>query len=174
MKRVTRYVILGCAFFAATAAFTQGNAQPNSRPGMQPSRISSPQQDCPVRFTKVSLRNQAHIMLIRPNGAPGGDLAFQYQNQSGKTIQSMIVRVSLKVKRNVYALDTTDIQLEMMLTGKGLEETLPLDAREYVYAVHGLTLERVSYADGSIWTASAQNTCRYEGAAGAEEIGKLQ
>ena len=190
MKRLA----FACLFFAATSVLAQNSSQPSLTPppasdhsltSQQKALIEASAQDfakkfsveqspCPVRFTDVSLKTKGHMMLVHPENSPDGDLAFQYENQSGKTIQSIAVRVALKVKQNVYALDTTDLTIDMALTGKGLEETLPLNIRGQVYAVNHVTLERVSYTDGTTWAASAGNTCRYEKQRGAEEIGKLQ
>jgi hypothetical protein len=174
-----KHVTLACAFLIATSCFAQNNAPQSPKPDL-PLRIlpgvtlSAGQEGCPVKFTNIDLKTKGSIMLVHSDNASDGDLAFQYQNQSGKTIQSIAVNVGLKIKENVYALDTTDFNLSMVLTGKGVEETLPLNIHGYVYGVRHVTLERVSYTDGSNWMASAQNSCKYEKIGTSEKIIELQ
>jgi hypothetical protein len=82
--------------------------------------------------------------------------------------------VNLKIKLNVYDLDATDFALDMILTGQGLQETLPLNIHGYAYGVSGLTLERVAYSDGTNWTARTDNTCRFDKQGSMERTVKLQ
>jgi hypothetical protein len=178
MKSVT----LVCLFLAVASSFAQNELPKKSMPGLPATAqieqfaTDAPQDQngCPVRFTDISLKSKGRLMLVQSGDSSDGDLSFQYQNRSGKTIQSIAVSVELKFKQNVYALDTTDYRLDMTLTGKGLEETLPININGHVYGVRHVTLERVSYADGSNWTASAQNVCRFESPGTPEKIVTLQ
>jgi hypothetical protein len=168
-----KLTILACTFLLAASAFAQDKPQQNSASKAPQSALALlSQQGCPVRFTDVSLLGSGHIMLTRQDASSSGDLSFQYQNESGKTIQSLAVRVTLKLKHDVYALDATDFTLDMTLTGQGLQETLPLNVSGYVYGLNHVTLERVSYSDGTAWSAADENSCRYEKSGTTQEIAK--
>jgi hypothetical protein len=177
-----KLITLSSLLLIATSAFAQKDEPQQFKPSLPVvPRIeqftlaaSADQSNCPVRFTDIALKTKGRMMLVRSGDAPDGNLALQYQNHSGKTIQSIAINVDLKLKQDMYALDTTSYRLDMVLTGKGLEETLPLNVRGYVYGVNHVTLERVSYTDGTIWSASTQNVCRFENPASSEKIVKLQ
>jgi len=69
-------------------------------PGTNPDNMNL-QIGCPVAFTKVALQRDAHYMPVKQNPASDSSLAFKYKNQSGKLIQSIEIRVELKVKKSV-------------------------------------------------------------------------
>jgi hypothetical protein len=166
-----KLVTLALAILFPAIAFAQSNlkAAPTSDLSVTPRPTS--QAGCPVAFTDVALETKAHLMPVRQDATPDGNLRFQYKNQSGKEIQSISVRAELKVKKSVYDLDATTITLQMTLTGKSAE-TMPLALR--AYGLSRITLEQVSFTDGTIWNASTKNTCSYERMNGSEQIGKLQ
>jgi len=167
-----RLVTLAVAFLSIAPAFAQSNLKPAPTTDLSITPGSTSQAGCPVAFTDVSLETKAHFMPVRQDFAPDGNLRFQYKNQSGKEIQSISVRAELKVKKSVYDLDATTITLNMTLTGKSAEETMPLALR--AYGLSRITLEQVSFTDGTIWNANTKNACSYEHMNGSEQIGKLQ
>lgn len=177
MKRI----ILACLFVTTAFAFAQNNSQKNAAPvpgeafkyvppGM-PSEFN-PQAGCPVVFTDVALKTNAHFMLVQRGGSPDRSVAFQYKNESGKLIASISVRAALKVKKSVYDLDTTTVPLNMTLSGTGAEEILPLTM--LAYGLDRVTLKQVSYIDGTVWTADTKRACSYQSPSSSLLIGKLQ
>jgi hypothetical protein len=167
-----KLVTLALAVLSTATAFAQSNV--NTVPGIDVTIVpgATSQAGCPVAFTDVALDTKAHFMPVRQDTAPAGSLKFQYKNQSGKEIQSISVRVELKVKKSVYDLDATTVTLNMTLTGKGADETLPLTLR--TYGLSRVTLEQVSFTDGTIWNASEKNTCSYNRMNSSELIEKPQ
>jgi hypothetical protein len=177
---------LACPLLAATFAMAQTHPQPAPSPassdqmakGMAAAqdfakRIPPGQPECPVVFTKISFQRAAYylpVMQYHP-GSSSGDLDFQYKNQSSKTILSISVSVELTAKRSLYDLDAIPVTIDMVLTGT--RTAAPLPPLGYVYSVNHATLERVQYADGTVWSAGNQNVCRYNAQGGAEQIGKL-
>jgi hypothetical protein len=177
MKRIA----LVCLFVITAFAFAQNNSQKNAAtvpgeafkyvpPGM-PSELN-PQAGCPVIFTDVALKTNAHFMRVRQGAPPDRSVDFQYKNQSGKLIAAISVRADLKVKKSVYDLDTTTVTLNMALSGTGAEEILPLTM--LAYGLDRVTLEQVSYIDGTIWTADTKRACSYQSPSSSLMIGKLQ
>lgn len=132
---------------------------------------SNSQNGCPVAFTDVALKRDARYMPVKQDTAADSSLSFTYKNQSGKLIQSITVRVELKVKPSVYDLDATTMTRDMTLTGNS-EAALPLDLAAYGLGI--VTLEKVTYADGKVWTPAVKQQCRYTGPASADRIGSFK
>ena len=163
MKFVTLALIGLCAISAAAQSNTTRNAAESPIPGI------NLQTGCPIVFTDVALKTQARYMPVRDEADPDNSLAFKYKNQSGKQIQSIEIRVELKVKRSIYDLDTTTITRDMTLTGD-TADTLPVNA--IVYSLGRVTLQQVNYEGGKVWTPKATNTCNYQKASTPEQIAK--
>lgn len=156
--------------FSSIAALAQTTAAAPSIEVLQGSITS--RAGCPVAFTNVALETKARLMPVQLGQPQDGSLSFSYENQSGKQIQSIAVRVELRVKKSVYDLDATPIALDMMLTGKSAQEKLPLAVRAYGFT--RVTLQQVTYSDGTIWTPGDKLHCGYYNMNTAEKIGKLQ
>lgn len=167
MKLAALALIALSASIAAAQSATSGNAAGdlNVLPG------PGSQNGCPVAFTNVALKRDARYMPVKQDTAADSSLAFTYKNQSGKPIQSLTVHVELKVKPSIYDLDATTITRDMTLTGHS-EAVLPLDLAAYGLGI--VTLEKVTYADGKVWTPGARQQCRYLGPASAERIGSFK
>jgi len=162
------------ALIAASTAIATAQSSAKGNPPVDLNVLPGPnaQAGCPVAFTNVSLETHARLMLVKQGTAQDGSLAFEYKNQSGKPIQSISIRVELKVKKSVYDLDATPITLSMTLTGKDSGETLPLNM--VAYGLGRVELEQVIYSDDTVWTAGRANTCSYEKTGTSEGIGKAQ
>jgi hypothetical protein len=170
-------------FIAAASAFAQINSQPQTlvSPASGQSTDQSAQKDasgrensqagCPVVFTEVALSRNAHYLPVKQAVSSGGNLDFQYKNESGKQIQSISIEVEIKAKRSLYDLDAMQVIADMVITDNSTEEPLP--PLGYVYGIDHLTLERVRYADGTVWDAPKQSACHFGPSGGAEQIGKL-
>ncbi|MBT9331064.1 hypothetical protein [Paracidobacterium acidisoli] len=123
--------------------------------------------ECPVELTAVSPAAQAHLQLTSPVQSEGG-IELSFRNQSGKEIRSMEVGAELKVKRNVYDLDAATVKLDLTVSGTGvvdpannLMRSLPVDAA--LFGVGTVTLEEVTFADGSVWTPAGRVACSVRG-----------
>jgi len=173
MKLVTLALIAVCAVTAAAQSSTHTEEIPGLLtvpPGMSLDNMNL-QIGCPVAFTEVALQHNARYMPVKQNTAWDSSLAFRYKNQSGKLIESIEIRVELKVKKSVYDLDATTITRDVTLTGD-TSDTLPLNV--IAYSVGRVTLAQVNYTGGKVWTPKARNTCNYESPNTSEQIGKLQ
>jgi hypothetical protein len=165
MKLVTLVLVA----LSATIAVAQSNE--NGKPEVFYSPGLNLQIGCPIAFTDVVLKRDARYMPVKQDTAPDNSLAFKYKNSSGKVIDSISIRVELRVKRSIYDLDTTTITRYMTLTGTS-GEVLPLNL--LTYALGSVTLEQVTYLGGEVWTPDANKNCRYIGPTSAEEIGTLK
>jgi hypothetical protein len=176
---------------AATACFAQ-SAAPNSGDakshqvmpaiGDLTSRPQSSQTGCPVVLTNASLNTKAHYMpAAGKSGSAGGngDLSLQFRNMSGKQIQSVGIVAELNVKRSVYDLDATAIQLHLMLTGTGsldknsdLSRMVPLTVA--AFGLGRISVEQVNYSDGTVWNAASTNNCSLEADGGLRNLVRLK
>jgi hypothetical protein len=171
MKLVTLVFIALCTIAAAAQSNNRSEEIPGLvlvPPGANPDQMNL-QIGCPVVFTDVALKTQARYMPVKQDAGPDNSLAFKYKNQSGKQIQSIEIRVELKVKRSIYDLDTTTITRDMTLTGN-TADTLPLNV--IVYSLGPVTLQQVNYVGGKVWTPKATDTCSYRRTESAEQIAK--
>jgi hypothetical protein len=164
-----KLVTLALIALATTVAVAQSNTI--EIPGVYYPPSLNLQIGCPVAFTDVVLKRDARYMPVKQGSAPDSSLAFNYKNSSGKLIESISIRVELKVKRSIYDLDATTITRYMTLTGTS-GEVLPLNL--LTYGLGSVTLEQVTYVGGEVWTPGANKNCRYVGPASAEQIGTLQ
>jgi len=167
-----KLVTLALAILSTAVAFAQKPSQTAPAVDLPIVPGSASQAGCPVAFSDVALESKARFMPVRQDAAPDGSLRFQYKNMSGKDIQSISVQVDLKIKKSIYDLDTSTITLHMALTGKGAAEILPLTLR--AYGLSRVTLEQVSFTDGTIWNADLRKPCSYQQSGSSEQIGQLQ
>jgi hypothetical protein len=174
MKLVTLALI---ATFAVAAA-AQSNNRSEEIPGLMklPPGVNlsdaNRQIGCPVAFTDVALRREARYMPVKQDATSDNSLAFKYKNQSGKLIDSIVIRVELTVKWSIYDLDAITITRYVTLTGTS-EEVLPLK-NLLMYGLGSVTLEQVTYVGGDVWTPGANRNCRYTNPNSSEEIGILK
>ena len=161
----------------AMGAAAQVHKQAEPAAGSMPGEVFYPpslnlQIGCPVAFTDVSLKRDARYMPVKQDAASGNSLTFNYKNKSGKEIDSISIRVELKVKRSIYDLDSTTMTRDMTLTGKS-GDVLPL-RNMLMYGVNSVTLEQVTYIGGDLWTPGTNKNCRYIGPTSSEQIGSLK
>src|ERR1700751_5085936 len=112
-----KFVTLALIGLSAIAAAAQSNAKRKSDLNQQNPPNSNLQIGCTVAFTDVALKTQARYMPVRYEAGPDKSLSFEYKNKSGKQIESILVRVQLRVKRSVYDLDAITITRYMNFPG---------------------------------------------------------
>lgn len=166
-----KFVTLALIGLFAVAAAAQNNTTQKADLNQRNPEISNLQIGCPVAFTEVALKTQARYMPVQYEAGPDNSLAFEYKNKSGKKVESILVRVELTVKRNIYDLDATTITRYMTLT-EDSSQVLPLNL--ITYAVGPVTLEQVTYTDGDTWTPGTNKNCRYLSQRSTEQIGSAK
>jgi len=136
------------------------------------------QTGCPLYLESASVAPEAGYLPVTAQNRQDGALDLHFRNQSGKAIASAAITARVNVKTNVYALDAHPLELHLTLPGtedldKALDqmEHIVLPQHVYLFGVARVTLDQVTYADGSVWTAPAnQNVCRTSGPLGAERV----
>ena len=166
-----KFMTLALIGLSALAAAAQSNTTQKADLNLQNTPDLNAQAGCPVAFTDVALKSDAHYMPVKQSEGSGNSLDFKYQNKSGKQIESILVSVKLTVKRSIYDLDATTITRYMTLT-EDSSQVLPLNL--ITYAVGPVTLEQVTYTDGDTWTPATNKNCRYVNQRSTEKIGSAK
>ena len=130
------------------------------------------QAGCPLYLESASVAPEAGYLPVTAQNRQDGALDLHFRNQSGKAIASAAITARVNVKTNVYALDAHPLELHLTLPGtedldKALDqmEHIVLPQHMYLFGVARVTLDQVTFADGSVWTAPANhsNSCRTSG-----------
>jgi hypothetical protein len=166
--------ILAPGLFAQSPALTStpaGQSAPannNSgllRQDLVPQRPGS-QEGCPVIFTAVRLDRPAEFLPAASvsETTPKTHLHLSYSNPGGKEIASVELTGHLKVKRNRYTLDATEVSMPLSFTPStgelSTEANIPL--LKNIVGLERITLNSVIYKDGSVWHAEQEHrTCGY-------------
>jgi hypothetical protein len=137
------------------------------------------QTGCPLYMKSASVAPEGGYLPVTAQNRQDGVLDLHFRNQSGKPIASVAITAQVNVKTNIYALDAHSLQLRLTMAGtQDLDRTLDqfqhivLPPHVYLFGVARVTLDQVTYADGSVWTASpSSNACR-TGPQNMEQIAK--
>jgi len=123
---------------------------------------------CPVVLTSAGLT--PYLMLLNTSrDASGNSLDLEFRNASGKEIRSMEFSARILVKRSIYDLDYLPA-IRLSLTASGTRSvdatfaqlrrlSLPEDIHPTL--VEGITLEQVTFADGTTWTSRGNQSCSF-------------
>jgi hypothetical protein len=127
---------------------------------------------CPLTLTSAQLDwPGSYLPVTSADKVMEPSLALRFQNASGKAIRSVSVTAELRVKKDVYALDATPVELRLSFAGtKDLDKelsqlaTIPLPKGLHEYGVVQVRLDQVMFANGSFWMAAAsRNPCAVNG-----------
>jgi hypothetical protein len=129
------------------------------------------QTGCPLYMQSASVAPEGGYLPVTAQNRQDGALDLHFRNQSGKAITSASITARVNVKTNIYALDAHPLELRLALSGtQDLDKTLDqiqhivLPQHVYLFGVAQVTLDQVTYGDGSVWTAEPRNNmCRTNG-----------
>ena len=133
---------------------------------------------CPLYLESATVAPEAGYLPVTAQSRQDGALELHFRNQSGKPIVSAAITARLSVKTNIYDLDAHTLQLRLTLSGtQDLDKTLDqmqhivLPQHVYLFGVAQVSLDQVTYAGGSVWTAPANDSvCRTGPATGPEQV----
>lgn len=172
------------------AASTAGFAQIQTDPApAQPAGIlsldlqavppSPDQSGCPVVLTQAHLNWPATFMPVTvPEKATEPNLALGFQNSSGKPIQSVGVTARFLGKTSKYQLAASAFELHLTFSGTDSNKTaeqlreLRLPEKMYAYGVTRISLDQVTFGDGTVWTAIGHSNCALNVTSSTERITK--
>lgn len=138
------------------------------------------QTGCPVVLTEAHLNWPATLMPV--TAAERGtepNLALGYQNSSGKAIGSVGITARFVGKTSKYQLDATAFDLQLTFSGSDSRDKtaeqmrdLRLPMKFYAYGVTRVSLDQVTFADGTIWTAAGHSHCALNVRGSSERISR--
>ncbi len=124
------------------------------------------QANCPVVLTSAWMT--PHLMLLNTDHEPTGNgIDLEFNNVSGKEIRLMEFSAQLLVKKSIYDLGyLPPINLHLTADGtRSLDQTfaqlrhLPLPDGIHAGLLQAVTLEQVTFSDGSVWTPTNNDHC---------------
>jgi hypothetical protein len=179
---------------AASAAFGQNQSGAGVAGmeglGIHPGAMASPQQmeeqwippqaGCPVVLTSARLNWPASYLPVTSAGkVTEPNLALGFQNSSGRAIRSVSIVARFLGKQSIYQLDANSFDLRLAFSGvdaadKAAEQLreIRLPRKMYAYGVTRVSLEQVTFADGSFWTAMGRSNCSLNVKGNTERVAK--
>jgi hypothetical protein len=137
------------------------------------------QTGCPLYMQSASVAPEGGYLPVTAQNRQDGALDLHFRNQSGKAITSASITARVNVKTNIYALDAHPLELRLALSGtQDLDKTLDqfehivLPQHVYLFGVAQVSLDQVTFADGSVWTAEPRNNMCHTSGPGVEQIAK--
>lgn len=123
------------------------------------------QVGCPVQLTSAQLTPYLMLLQSSTDTPPSqGGVDLQFRNASGKKIRSMEFDVEFLARKSIYDLKTAKIDLHLTANGtRSLDDTfdhlrhLSLPQRTYPVTLNTITLQQVTFDDGSVWMPSKEN-----------------
>jgi hypothetical protein len=125
--------------------------------------VKRAQDGCPVQIVNASLDRPAEMVLTAETHRDSGPtLHLNYENWSGKDIDSVVLTGWLKVKESPYQLDAVVRPFSLTLSRKALlgKDVQAAAAMKVAAAAIGLDrveLSQVFYSDGTTWKAEQRN-----------------
>jgi hypothetical protein len=144
------------------------------------SMMPQSQAGCPVVLTSARLNWPAsYLPVTSAEKVTEPNLALGFQNSSGKAIRSVTITARFLAKQNVYQLDASGFDLHLTFSGvdaadKAAEQLreIRLPEKMYAYGVTRVSLEQVTFGDGTFWMAMGRNNCSLNVTGTAERVAK--
>lgn len=185
-----RLFVSALFILAAAAAFGQSQPAPQAVPApeiqfspqagvLAPFGLGS-QSSCPVVLTSARLNWPAsYLPVTSAEKVTEPNLALGFQNSSGKAIRSATITARFLGKHNMYQLDANAFDLRLTFSGvdaagKAEEQLreIRVPAKIYAYGVTRVSLDQVTFADGSFWTSWGHQACSLDVKGSAERVAK--
>jgi hypothetical protein len=140
---------------------------------------SPDQSGCPVVLTEAHLNWPATFLPVTAEKGTEPNLALGFENPSGKAIGSVSVTARFLGKTSKYQLDANAFDLRLTFSGSDAADKTAEQLREirlpekmYAYGVTRVSLDQVTFADGTFWSAVGHNHCALNVTGATERITK--
>lgn len=125
------------------------------------------QAGCPVVLTSARLNWPAsYLPVTTAEKVTEPNLALNFTNSSGKAIRSVGISARFLGKQNIYQLDASGFDLHLTFSGVDAADKAAEQLREirlpdkmHAYGVTRISLEQVTFGDGTFWTAFGHSNC---------------
>ena len=138
------------------------------------------QTGCPVVLSSAHLNWPAtYLPVTAAEKVTEPNLSLEFQNTSGKAIRSATITARFLGKPNVYQLNASAFDVHLTFAGvdaadKAIEQLreIRLPAKMHAYGVTRVSLYQVTFADGTFWMDTGQNSCALNVTGTTERIAK--
>jgi hypothetical protein len=192
---VMKLFVSALLVFAASAAFAQNqpaDMQPDPSAGVarmegmvapdfQGLPLPASQAGCPMVLTSARLNWPAsYLPVTSAEKVTEPNLVVGFLNPSGKAIRSATITARFLGKQSVYHLDADAFDLRLTLSGVDAADKAAKQLREirlpekmFAYGVTRVSLEQVTFADGTFWVAGmGHGNCSLDVKGSAERVAK--
>lgn len=175
---------------AASAGFAQNQAAPAPGSELAPGIVTldlqatpmapENQAGCPVVMTSAHLNWPAsYLPVTAAEKVTQPNLALNFRNSSGKPIRSVTITARFLGKQSVYQMDASAFDLHLTFSGvdaadKAAEQLreIRLPEKMYAYGVTRVSLEQVTFGDGTFWMAMGRSNCSLNLNGNTERVAK--
>jgi len=183
-----RLFVSAFLLLAATAGFGQNQAQPVPSPAKDGAVIqtlgnligSGNQAGCPVVLTSARLNWPAsYLPVTSAEKVTEPNLALGFAISSVQPVRSIVIKARLLVKNNLYQLDANAFDLRLTISGAYAADNAAEQLRElrlpadlHAYGVTRVSLDRVLFTNGDVWSAWPSSRCSLDVQGSAERVAK--
>jgi hypothetical protein len=145
---------------------TDGTAHGLEVPDLKRMVARRAQDGCPVQIVNASFDRPAELLLTAQTRRDNGPtLHINYENWSGKDIDSVVLTGWLKIKASPYQLDAVIRPFYFTLSpealfGKNVRAAKAFEVEANAIGLDRVELSQVFYTDGTSWKAEQRN-CVY-------------
>jgi len=137
------------------------------------------QTGCPVVLTSARLNWPASYLPTSAEKVTEPNLALGFTIPSVQAVRSVVIKARLLAKSDVYQLDANAFDLRLTFsapdeaneTADQLRE-LRLPADLHAYGVTRVSLERVTFTNGDVWSSGQNSHCSLDVQGSAERVAK--
>ena len=137
------------------------------------------QAGCPVVLTSARLNWPAsYLPVTSAEKVTAPNLALGFRNASGKEIRAVSLNAYFVAKRHIYELDATTFKLQLTFSAGAADEAaeqlreIRLPEKMHAYGVTRVSLEQVTFGDGTFWMAMGRNNCSLDAQGSVERVAK--
>ncbi len=127
-------------------------------------------QGCEVKVALASFDRPVRMMQVASSGGSAPSLSVQLEDDSEKAIEAVDLVAVLKVKENIYQLDSTERDFPLHVSS--VEGTQRLHVVEAAVGFDSLLIKQVTYRDGTLWKPAHKRACGYYSSRSIEQIAK--
>jgi hypothetical protein len=185
---VVKLFVSALLLASASAGYAQNQAAPAPGSEVAPGIVTldlqaapmmpENQAGCPVVMTSAHLNWPAsYLPVTAAEKVTQPNLALNFRNSSGKSIRSVTITARFLGKQSVYQLGASGFDLHLTFSGvdaadKAAEQLreIRLPEKMHAYGVTRISLEQVTFGDGTFWMPMGRSNCSLNVGGSSERI----
>jgi hypothetical protein len=125
---------------------------------------------CEVKVAQASFDRPARLLQVGSGAWTTPSLSVQLEEESAKAIVAVDLVALLKVKENIYQLDSTTRAFPLHV--RSMEGAQRLQVAESAVGFDSVLIEQVTYRDGTTWRPAHRHACGYSSSRSIEQVAK--